>query len=1152
MELAVKKYEKIYLDFTDKFRKVFIRQVNFIYLRSVMLFLAAFLIAGLALLFTGMTSHLAADARKIFFIGYIIAFSCGIIFIHIKYLLAMKSSVNNFGVVRFSKKVGSAFPDVNDYISNSLSLYENIHKSRKLYSQDIIGSCLEDIDNKYGGKDFKSYVPYSKLKRISLYLIIAVFITALSFAAFPGRLLSSLNKFINYNYVYLPDGTGIKFDVAPGNTSAVKGSNIAVSVKLEATDEDFSLDKINLYVNGNPKQLNAVGRNQFSDVINDVQGDAEYYFGFSDIYSGKYKITIEDFPVVKNLKVKVTPPAYTRTAAFENRDGEGNVLCPEGSNIEMQIFSQKELSAAYIELNGVRIDLNVKENYASGNFTALKSGSYRIVLKDNQGALNKSNEEYQLTVIPDRAPTVIVIEPKDEDYTIKGLREILVRARISDDYGFSKLTLNFRKVSVNNAASDNSAPYIQTEIPVINKDASALEVPYLWELWLLGLNKGNYLEYYLEVTDNAGKTGRSDLRYLRVYTAAEFLKESLEKSKELEKDLKSVYETSKDLQKDIKDLQKNIQKSEETGINSSEEKRKELQQQVDALQNSIQSAQQKLQDISDELKQSNTLSDKTLEQYMKLQDMFNKINTPQFLEMLRKLQEALKKNDPKAMEQELRNMNFDEEAFRKQMEQIMELMQKIQNLQKMGELTQKLDDIRNEQQYLQDMTRHADKNIPETIAPLKDKQQELKNRLDDFKNELDELMKNMKDTKDEISTDQLNKIGKSLKDKGTQNKMQQSADKLNSGEKEQSEQLQDDIMKDLNELTDNMMDALDNAMNSDNMMQKMMSKMNDLKSRIEEMSKKQNELRDETMKSPEGDRQKTREIQDRQNNLKQELSQTTDALFDLTKEGLNISPELGKEMGNANKSMQGALNNLNKNDKPNATTDQLTAKTALDNAAKMLSNMIDQMSSKSRPGEKPGESGRMGQLMKKLAQMIKLQQGMNGQMQALSGSKGSKAGKEGKEGQEMTEKERKDMIDKLKIQQENIEKSLEELNAEFEKEKERTGEKLLGDLNEIKKDVQQQVKDLSEYKIDEETIKRQNRILSRMLDARLSQREKDFEQKRESNPGNDVVRTSPPEIIISGTTSFNSIREDFLRTENPTYTKQYEEMIERYKKAIFH
>ena len=319
---------------------------------------------------------------------------------------------------------------------------------------------------------------------------------------------------------------------------------------------------------------------------------------------------------------------------------------------------------------------------------------------------------------------------------------------------------------------------------------------------------------------------------------------------------------------------------------------------------------------------------------------------------------------------------------------------------------------------------------------------------------------------------------------------------------------------------------------------------------IDDMCKKQNDIRNETNETNDGNRQNMRNLQDRQNNLKQELSQTTDALFNLTKEGLMITPELGKELGNANKSMENAIKNLDKPDKPNAMTDQMSAKTALDNAAKLLSDMIDKMSSGTKPGEKPGMSGRMGQLMQKLAQMIKLQQGINGQLQTLNNGKGSKAGKEGKEGKDMTEQEKKDLIDKLKIQQENIEKTLDELNAEFEKEKEKSGEKLLGNLNEIKKDVQQQIKDLSEYKIDEETIKRQNRILSRMLDARLSQREKDFEQKRESNPGKDVFRTSPPEIIISGTTSFNSIREDFLRTENPTYTRQYEDIITRYKKSL--
>lgn len=44
-----------------------------------------------------------------------------------------------------------------------------------------------------------------------------------------------------------------------------------------------------------------------------------------------------------------------------------------------------------------------------------------------------------------------------------------------------------------------------------------------------------------------------------------------------------------------------------------------------------------------EMQQKNMLSEKTLEQYMELQKMFNKINTPELQKMLEKLREALKK-----------------------------------------------------------------------------------------------------------------------------------------------------------------------------------------------------------------------------------------------------------------------------------------------------------------------------------------------------------------------------------------------------------------------------------------------------------------------------------------------------------------------------
>ncbi len=62
----------------------------------------------------------------------------------------------------------------------------------------------------------------------------------------------------------------------------------------------------------------------------------------------------------------------------------------------------------------------------------------------------------------------------------------------------------------------------------------------------------------------------------------------------------------------------------------------------------------------------------------------------------------------------------------------------------------------------------------------------------------------------------------------------------------------------------------------------------------------------------------------------------------------------------------------------------------------------------------------------------------------------------------------------------------------MKKKEKKTGEKLLGDLKEVEKDMEQIIKDLSEYKIDQKTIERQNKILSRMLEFQLSQREKRF------------------------------------------------------------
>lgn len=61
-----------------------------------------------------------------------------------------------------------------------------------------------------------------------------------------------------------------------------------------------------------------------------------------------------------------------------------------------------------------------------------------------------------------------------------------------------------------------------------------------------------------------------------------------------------------------------------------------------------------------------------------------------------------------------------------------------------------------------------------------------------------------------------------------------------------------------------------------------------------------------------------------------------------------------------------------------------------------------------------------------------------------------------------------------------------------------------------------------------------------------SLREKDFEPKRESRPGENVSRTSPPEIVLSGPGSYNALREEFLQLQKEGYSAEYEALITKY------
>jgi hypothetical protein len=137
-------------------------------------------------------------------------------------------------------------------------------------------------------------------------------------------------------------------------------------------------------------------------------------------------------------------------------------------------------------------------------------------------------------------------------------------------------------------------------------------------------------------------------------------------------------------------------------------------------------------------------------------------------------------------------------------------------------------------------------------------------------------------------------------------------------------------------------------------------------------------------------------------------------------------------------------------------------------------------------------------------------------------------------------------MQRLAQEQQAIRDGVQQMNEEFKKQQELEGKKMLGNLDQVQKDMNEIIKDLQENNITPETKKRQEKILSRMLDFQLSTREKDFEQKRESRPGRNFDRTSPPEIVISRPNIIDGINQDALELQKENYTEDYELLIQRY------
>jgi hypothetical protein len=183
---------------------------------------------------------------------------------------------------------------------------------------------------------------------------------------------------------------------------------------------------------------------------------------------------------------------------------------------------------------------------------------------------------------------------------------------------------------------------------------------------------------------------------------------------------------------------------------------------------------------------------------------------------------------------------------------------------------------------------------------------------------------------------------------------------------------------------------------------------------------------------------------------------------------------------------------------------------------------------------KPGNTG--AGMSQKLQQMAAQQQMINQAMQQMGENQGSLS------------QEQRAQMGRIANQQGNAQKSLQELAKE---QKQFSGSKIgVTDLNRLAKEMEEVVKDLKQGKVTPETKQKQERILSRLLDASKALTERDFENQRESKTADDIFKLSPKNLDLNSKDGKKQGLQDLLKSFQKGYSKDYEILIKQYFETL--
>jgi hypothetical protein len=1035
--------------------------------------------------------------------------------------LGVLRSINDFAL---AAQIGTFFPQIHDRLLNLLQLDKEISSGTSLYSPELVDASFADLAENISGLDFTSSVDRVPVKRARNFFLLSMVGAILVAVTSPTHFYNSLFRLVHFNTEFVTP-PAFTFEISPGNKEVTKGQAVEVGVRVHATSLDGSLpgDRA-LELLWRQEGQSAYERMDlrpdstglYRTVLQSVRSSTEYFARLSDVASDHYLLTVIDRPIIRSFKVRLDFPSYSKLPPRVQDEFVGEVSGLPGTRVSLTGAASKDLERGRIVFgNGKLLPLTIRDQKFSGFFPLETETEYHLEITDKDTLSNADPVNYQLKLVPDGAPIVAIEQPgRNIDLAGDQFLPLLVQAK--DDFGISSLRLGYRLI--HSRYEKPWETYRFNALPLPTPPAAQLEVPYTWDLSPMRLAPEDVVEYFAEAFDNDAvrgpKSARSQVFLIRLPSLEEVFTE-LDKGHETSiEDLKQTLEEAKQLKEKIESINQDMKQNKEMDWHQ-QKKMEEMAKKYQDLQKKLNEVQNRLNEMVQKMDQQKVLSPETLEKYLELQQLFDQLNSSELQQALKQMQMAMQNITKEQLQQAMQKLTFSEEQFRQSLERTIDLLKRIQIEQKLDETRKRAEEMQRTQKELSDQTSKSPAD-QQTLNDVAKKQSDLAEGQKELEKAAADVQKRMEEFFAEMPVDKMQKLNDQMQQQQLAEQMKQAANQLKQGQSQQAQGTQGQVQQQLQSITSQLQ-----SIQQEMLQRQMQHVLNELRRSINnllELSKQQEDLKDQSQNAPPTSPQ-LRQNAEGQMEVIRDMGNVINGLVELSKRSFAVTPEMGRAIGEAMMHMRTAMNALEVRNGFGASQEQGLAMGSLNKAAIQVQNAMEAMM-------QGGGTG-MGGLLLQLQMLAGKQESIN--MQTLQMQQAAEAAR-------------------IAVGQEAVRKSLEQLSKEAEASGEQ--KKILGDLDRIAEDMKEVVRNLEQNNVNPETIHRQERILSRLLDASKSMRERDYEKRRKAETGKEIARRSPGELDASTLEGQNRIMDDLLKALQQGYSKDYQELIRKYFDAL--